>query len=87
MSVSEKYVMFKVGQKVVRNREAQSPFQKENWERWARRKDIDPYSPVEVQEVEYTSGDLYIKECGMGSRWKARNFMPVIVEKELEDYM
>ena len=86
MSASAKSVMFKVGQKVIRKTGLTS-FQKENWERWARRKGIDPYGPVEIVEVEDLTGDLYIKECGLGSRWKASNFIPVLIEKELEDYM
>ena len=85
--VKGKPMRFEVGQRVLRNREAQNPFQRENWERWARRKEVDPYGPVEVIEIDDMSGDLYIKECGMGARWQARNFMSVIVEKELEDYL
>lgn len=78
--------MFKVGQKVIR-KTGLVAFQRENWERWARRKGIDPYGPVEIVEVEERSGDLWIKECGMGSRWKASNFLAATIEKELEDYL
>lgn len=76
---------FKVGQRVIR-KTGLIGFQRENWERWARRKEINPYAPVEIQEVEYLSGDLFIKECGRGSKWKAANFIPAI-DKELEDYL
>lgn len=78
--------MFKVGQKVTRKTTLWG-FQKDNWERWARRKGINPYAPVEIAEIEEESGDLYIKECGISARWKASNFLPTTIEKELEDYL
>ena len=78
--------MFKVGQKVIR-KTGLVGFQRENWERWTRQKGIDPYGPVEIVEIGKESGDLWIKECGAGSRWKASNFLAATIEKELEDYM
>ena len=78
---------FEVGQRVLRNRKAQNPFQRENWERWARRKGVDPYGPVEVIMIDDMSGDLYIKEVSGIIRWKPSLFLPTLINRELEDYL
>lgn len=77
---------FKVGQKVLRKIDLE-PFQVENWERQARKRGVEPYAPVEIHRIDDFYGDLYIKEMGQFSQWKAANFIPATIDKELEDYL
>jgi hypothetical protein len=87
MSVSERPMMFKAGQKVIRNREAQIGWQRDNWEKMARRCGFDPYGPVEVLSVDHPSTNITITEVGSFTWWKPALFTPVLIDKELEDYL
>lgn len=79
--------MFKVGQKIVRQRDRQVDFQKINWESHAKRRGFDPYAPVEVLGTLYTGATVYIKEIGFGASFKAELFESAGPNSNLEDWL
>lgn len=79
--------MFKPGQKIVRQKDRQEPWQKENWESKAKFFKFNPYCPVEVLTVDWDSSNIYIKEVGGSSCFHAHLFEPAGPNSNLEDWL
>lgn len=77
----------KVGQMVIRQTEGATAWQKQVWEEAAQRRKMNPYSPVEIQQIDDFQDSVQIKEMGTSTYWKIHLFKPVLIDKKLEDYM